>query len=88
MNPVRAQREEHGWTQVELAVLTGVASARISEIEIGNRPWRPELVALAEVFGKTPDELRETLNLWRKQKKDKLRRQARRIAKSDNRQNR
>lgn len=56
---VRALRMKHGWTQVELADLTGLQQPTVSAIERGStrEPALETLRRLSDVFGVTIEEL-------------------------------
>lgn len=55
---VKRLREQAGWSQAELAERIGCAQTSISAVERGVVSGRvPKLVALAEVFGVTVDDL-------------------------------
>lgn len=51
-------RYEKGWTLRELAAETGISESMLSRYERGTHPMKDEqLMALAQVFGTSPDEL-------------------------------
>lgn len=55
-------RQERGWTQVQLAEVSGVSQPHLSQLEQGN--WEPRLgtiTALAKAFGVNPSDLLPTL---------------------------
>ncbi|MBQ7516621.1 MAG: helix-turn-helix transcriptional regulator [Schwartzia sp.] len=58
MNSIREKRIERDWTQETLAKRLGVERSTIAKWESGKiRPQAAHLIALAEVFGCTVDEL-------------------------------
>lgn len=55
---IRALREEHGLTQVELAEKFGCKQCMVAQVERGSRPAPIWMVAkISELFGITTDEL-------------------------------
>jgi transcriptional regulator with XRE-family HTH domain len=55
---VRLARHERGWTQEDLAHLSGLAVVQISRIERGRREVRlTTLIGLIVAFETTPDQL-------------------------------
>ena len=58
MNAIREQRAQKKWTQAELAKRLGVERSTVAKWESGvSQPQAAHLIALAEVFGCTVDEL-------------------------------
>ena len=58
MNGIRTQREAHGMSQTELAGRLGVTSTAVNKWEAGARvPRLPKLIAMAQIFGCTMDDL-------------------------------
>ena len=55
---LRALREKHGYSQIELGSMVGVSAVAISQYEIGSRaPTVFVAVKLARVLGTTVEEL-------------------------------
>lgn len=58
MKTIRALRQEHGWTQFELALKVGVQPQAVYFWESGRRmPQVPQLRKLGEVFGMCSDDI-------------------------------
>ncbi|MBO6237008.1 MAG: helix-turn-helix transcriptional regulator [Schwartzia sp.] len=58
MNKIREYRKQRKWTQEELANRLGVERSAVAKWESGkSQPQAARLVALAEVFGCTVDEI-------------------------------
>ena len=58
MDAIRAHRKQRKWTQEELANRLGVERSAVAKWESGKaRPQAARLVALAELFGCSVDEL-------------------------------
>lgn len=58
MNKIREYRKQRKWTQDELAKRIGVERSAVAKWESGkSQPQAARLVALAEVFGCSVDEL-------------------------------
>ena len=58
MNRIRAYRKERKWTQEELAEKIGVERSAVAKWESGKiQPQAAHLIALAELFGCTVDEI-------------------------------
>ncbi len=58
MNAIRVHRKKRDWTQAELAKRLGIERSAVAKWESGTiRPKAARLVALAEIFGCTVDEL-------------------------------
>ena len=58
MKTIRALRQEHGWTQFELALKVGVQPQAVYLWESGRRtPQVPQLRKLGAVFGLCSDEI-------------------------------
>ena len=58
MNRIRAYRKERKWTQEELAEQIGVERSAVAKWESGkSQPQAARLIALAEIFGCTVDEI-------------------------------
>ncbi len=58
MNKIREYRKQRKWTQEELAKRLGVERSAVAKWESGkSQPQAARLVALAEIFGCSVDEL-------------------------------
>jgi transcriptional regulator with XRE-family HTH domain len=58
MKTIRALRQEHGWTQFELALRVGVQPQAVYLWETGRRiPLVPQLRKLGQLFGICSDEI-------------------------------
>lgn len=58
MNKIREYRKQQKWTQEELAKRLGVERSAVAKWESGkSQPQAARLVALAEIFGCTVDEI-------------------------------
>lgn len=58
MNAIREHRTQRRWTQAELAKRLGVERSTVAKWESDlNQPQAAHLIALAEAFGCTVDEL-------------------------------
>lgn len=58
MKTIRALRQEHGWTQFELALMVGVQPQAVYFWESGRRtPQVPQLRKLGEIFGMCSDDI-------------------------------
>ena len=58
MKTIRALRQEHGWTQFELALRVGVQPQAVYLWESGRRmPQVPQLRKLGQLFGICSDEI-------------------------------
>ncbi len=58
MKTIRELREEHGWTQLELAVKLGVTPLTVYNWERGrHEPTTSKLRAIAQVFGIRMDDI-------------------------------
>lgn len=58
MNTIRALRQEHGWTQFELALRAGVQPQAVYLWETGRRiPLVPQLRKLGQLFGICTDDI-------------------------------
>jgi transcriptional regulator with XRE-family HTH domain len=57
-NPLRELREKQGWSQADLAALSGVDRGTIIDLELGRRKPRPSTRRkLAVVLGVRPDRI-------------------------------
>lgn len=73
MNPVRRARKQKGLTMAQLAMIAGVSTSRIQQIERGDnaRLRGPVLDALA-TLGHDPDKLATEYEQWRQKQVEKV----------------